>query len=151
MRPNPQKTADLVTFTEEIFNGKFHFLCSAIYMAWYCKDTSFSWYYFLMSPVSLKTIRCCNMQAGIHYFQVYCYIKTFKVFLNTETVRAINSKWYQSLPLKNLVKRREHRRHIWRQVIQGLSGKAKRVSWFYVNYVKYIYNRIPQKHHGTSD
>ena len=27
MRPNPQETADLVTFTEEIFNGKLHFLC----------------------------------------------------------------------------------------------------------------------------
>ena len=28
MRPNPQKTADLVTFTEETLNGKFHFLFS---------------------------------------------------------------------------------------------------------------------------
>ena len=27
MWPNPQETADLVTFTEEIFNGKLHFLC----------------------------------------------------------------------------------------------------------------------------
>ena len=27
MWPNPQETADLVTFTEEILNGK-HFLCS---------------------------------------------------------------------------------------------------------------------------
>ena len=25
-----QETADLVTFTEEILNGKFHFLCSAL-------------------------------------------------------------------------------------------------------------------------
>ena len=28
MWPNPQETADLVTFAEEIFNGKFHFLRS---------------------------------------------------------------------------------------------------------------------------
>ena len=28
MWPNPQETADLVTFTEEIFNGKLHFLYS---------------------------------------------------------------------------------------------------------------------------
>ena len=28
--PNPHYPADLVTFTEEIFNGKLHFLCSAI-------------------------------------------------------------------------------------------------------------------------
>ena len=26
MRPNPQETANLATFTEEILNGKFHFL-----------------------------------------------------------------------------------------------------------------------------
>ena len=28
MWPNPLETADLVTFTEEILNGKFRFLCS---------------------------------------------------------------------------------------------------------------------------
>ena len=28
MWPNPQETKDLVTFTEEIFHGKLHFLCS---------------------------------------------------------------------------------------------------------------------------
>ena len=28
MWPNPQETADLVTYTEEILNGKLHFLCS---------------------------------------------------------------------------------------------------------------------------
>ena len=27
MWPNPQETADLVTFTEEILIGKLHFLC----------------------------------------------------------------------------------------------------------------------------
>ena len=30
MRPNPPETANLVTFTEEILNGKHHFLCSAM-------------------------------------------------------------------------------------------------------------------------
>ena len=29
MCPNPQFPVDLVTFTEEILNGKLHFLCSA--------------------------------------------------------------------------------------------------------------------------
>ena len=29
MWPNPQETAELVTFTEEILNGKVYFLCSA--------------------------------------------------------------------------------------------------------------------------
>ena len=32
MWPNPQESADLVTFTEEILNGKVHFLCSEIYL-----------------------------------------------------------------------------------------------------------------------
>ena len=34
MRPNPQFTADLVTFTEEILNGKLHFLCIEITCTW---------------------------------------------------------------------------------------------------------------------
>ena len=32
MWPVPQETADLVTFTDEILNGKRHFLCSVCYM-----------------------------------------------------------------------------------------------------------------------
>ena len=31
MRPSSQETADFVTFTEEILNGKPHFLCSERY------------------------------------------------------------------------------------------------------------------------
>ena len=31
MWPNPQETADFMTFTEEIFNGELYFLCSAIF------------------------------------------------------------------------------------------------------------------------
>ena len=30
MLPNPHETADLVTFTEEILNGKLHFLYSVL-------------------------------------------------------------------------------------------------------------------------
>ena len=32
MLTNPQETADLVTFTEEILNGKLHFLCSDLHI-----------------------------------------------------------------------------------------------------------------------
>ena len=32
MRPNPQETADLVTFTEESLNGKVHILRSACFL-----------------------------------------------------------------------------------------------------------------------
>ena len=34
MWPNPLETVDLVTFTEEILNGKFHFLCSVSEANW---------------------------------------------------------------------------------------------------------------------
>ena len=30
MLPNPHEAADLVTFTEEMLNGKLHFLCSVL-------------------------------------------------------------------------------------------------------------------------
>ena len=39
MRPNPQEIEDLVTFTEEIVNGKLHFLCSEIESQVYSKRT----------------------------------------------------------------------------------------------------------------
>ena len=32
MSSNPQKTANFVTFTEEILNGKLDFLCSVTYL-----------------------------------------------------------------------------------------------------------------------
>ena len=32
MCPNPQETVDLLIFTEEILNGKLHFLCSVQYL-----------------------------------------------------------------------------------------------------------------------
>ena len=35
MWPNPQFSADFVTFTEEILNGKLHFLCSVMIKALY--------------------------------------------------------------------------------------------------------------------
>ena len=35
MSPNPQFPADLVTFTEEILNGKLYFLCSVICVSTY--------------------------------------------------------------------------------------------------------------------
>ena len=37
MWPNPKETADLVTFTEEILNGKLHFLCGVIVKAMFNK------------------------------------------------------------------------------------------------------------------
>ena len=45
MWPNPQETADLVIFTEEILNGKLHFLCSAEKLEiWLTKSFYLTWY-----------------------------------------------------------------------------------------------------------
>ena len=41
MWPNPQETADLVTFTEEILNGKLHFLCSDVSVEFRCSCQEF--------------------------------------------------------------------------------------------------------------
>ena len=65
MWPNPQFPADLVTFTEEILNGKLHFLCSVKYVLvlktpywkwaqrskWSCR---FCWWALFQRKVSLK-------------------------------------------------------------------------------------------------
>ena len=34
MWPNPQETADLITFTEEIFNEKVHFFVQCVLLLW---------------------------------------------------------------------------------------------------------------------
>ena len=47
MWPNPQETADLVTFAEEIFNGKLHFLCSDIILL-HLKQFLDCWYFFII-------------------------------------------------------------------------------------------------------
>ena len=49
----PQIPADLVTFTEEIFNGKFHLLCSFKILSWYflcAKNKVFHWPVFSTDP-----------------------------------------------------------------------------------------------------
>ena len=49
MRPNPWFPADLVTFTEEIINGKLHFLCSVL-------KKSFAVYIILDHSITLKIL-----------------------------------------------------------------------------------------------
>ena len=49
MWPNPQETADLVAFTEEIFNEKYHF-CAVLYL----KKTKVG---SMLKRISLKKLR----------------------------------------------------------------------------------------------
>ena len=51
MCPNPQETANLVTFTEEILNGELHFLCSGYDFTGYDENT----YYFFIKIVEILT------------------------------------------------------------------------------------------------
>ena len=48
MWPNPQKTADLVTFTEEILNGKLHFLRSVVNETKICEFNIIITFYVIM-------------------------------------------------------------------------------------------------------
>ena len=54
MWPNPQETADLVTFTEEILNRKLHFLCSSSYL--------------------LLSITVCNFQSIKSPMELYSFL-----------------------------------------------------------------------------
>ena len=51
MRPNPQETADLVTFTEEIHNGKLHF-----YAVVGIIDTAMIYYESFISQFAIPTL-----------------------------------------------------------------------------------------------
>ena len=68
MWPNPQETTDLVTFTEEILNGKLHFLCSWFWrpVHWigaperifyaYLKRTNLLEFFSLFSKINIREI-----------------------------------------------------------------------------------------------
>ena len=57
MWPNPQETADLVTFTDEILNEKLHFLCSVIAYVPFC-FTCLCAYVTLLNYVPTSTCFC---------------------------------------------------------------------------------------------
>ena len=71
MRQNPQETADLVTFAEEIFNGKLHFLCSVeaatskCFTAWNFINKGQLFY--LIFVFSKSTIEA--LEKGVNYVQ----------------------------------------------------------------------------------
>ena len=74
---NPQETADLVIFTEEIINGKLHFLCS-VCLQIYCNTIfvfQFSIAYFLKVSPDIKILN----------FHLICRIILSKVKQNNQT------------------------------------------------------------------
>ena len=73
MRPNPQETADLVTFTEEILNGKLHF-CAVIMKEWggckknYCHEFSVRAGLQLRSSNKHSTLQVSSNQPQTAYY-----------------------------------------------------------------------------------
>ena len=57
MCTNPQETADLVTFIEEILNGKLHFLCSETSSKLNKElDLLWSWYLYNLATLVVKKL-----------------------------------------------------------------------------------------------
>ena len=90
MWPNPQETADLVTFTEEILNGKFYFLC--------CVKLN-------ISRANLNDLftGLSNVKVPFYKKKTFClkFVKKFKYILNEtyliETENAYTSPyWFYS-------------------------------------------------------
>ena len=67
MWSNRQKTADLVTFTAEILNGKLHFLCS-VYHKRYGNFMSQQPFMKIMFPLDILHYYFCN-NFWIKFFQ----------------------------------------------------------------------------------
>ena len=84
MWPNPQETADLITFTGEILNRKLHFLCNVssfiIFHHVYWNLSSFS---FIRRQV-------------YHKFSNRRFLENLNVFIQIK--RNLNEKWLHALP-----------------------------------------------------
>ena len=86
--PNPQKTADLVIFTEEILKEKLHFLCSDIqsmgmniltrwnakFLVVRCSETGHESYYTDLIKFNILSLAIILQQGGLHYVlrKQYC-------------------------------------------------------------------------------
>ena len=94
MWPNPQKTADLVIFTEEILKEKLHFLCSDIqsmgmnimtrwnakFLVVRCSETGHESYYTDLIKFNILSLAIILQQGGLHYVlrKQYCTAQKIK-------------------------------------------------------------------------
>ena len=62
MWPNPQFLADLLTFTEEILNGKHHFLCSDNRQSIYVSDEADKQTYLALDPSNFDALQTGRWQ-----------------------------------------------------------------------------------------
>ena len=75
MWPNPQFPTDLVTFTEEILNGKLHFLCSLGYFPRIQPVQTSSWT--LTYPAKVKVKSKCSMKMLTLFSKYFSRITDF--------------------------------------------------------------------------
>ena len=69
MWPNPKKTVDLVTFAEEILNGKLDFLCSvtAVKQITTSKTSKVSWVICNL-PILFESLNKCSHYTKSEFF-----------------------------------------------------------------------------------
>ena len=83
MRPNLQFPKNFVTFTEEVFITKLHFLCSVSYMSkCFTKFTRF-FYRSYLSSYSYFPEFCCDAIKNAHCYQFLCkclQVSPWKIF-----------------------------------------------------------------------
>ena len=88
MWPNPHFAADLVTFTEEILNGKLHFLCSATGIS-KINNSFLRIFFFLFNVLSEKLI---NFASKEHFLKnVFLWEWDFVCMRNYETIYYVTS------------------------------------------------------------
>ena len=72
MLPNPHVAADLVTFTEEMLNGKLHFLCSVLISNDYdLLRVVLSFYFYLFHFLPQRTIAILKQITSILRISIY--------------------------------------------------------------------------------
>ena len=79
MWPNPQETADLVTLTEEILNGKLHFLCRV--QSWNMQNIAmFKTHTYSESSQRFKTECFAKIVKLYNYFSKALYLRSLTGF-----------------------------------------------------------------------
>ena len=83
MRANPQETADVVTFTEEILNAKLYYLCF---------DNSnliAKWFYIRIwtKTIAIKITSGESIIVAINYHKIFCDITALKPEIFQDLIR----------------------------------------------------------------
>ena len=107
MWPDPRKTADLVTFTEEILNGKLHFLCSVFcILKANCLILPLLWIYHILLTIHYKYKRNGNEElfANLLIILLFCPGATVRYWERCSVLISLCTLWHQFCCVLNEVK-----------------------------------------------